>query len=262
MLMRSGNPWKAAMRNLRRPLAQVVVLRHGSTARNRGGVGRDQVRGHADVPMTEAGENEVRRTAELIVERMPQVSVIHTSDMGRAVRSAEILQAEEVYFRNRGAPTIVSTSQLRSWDMGAAMEGRVTTPEVVEQIREWVREDTVVPAGGESFRAFVGRVLGYVGPLFDAAQAEGLVLAIVGHGRTTQVIDLWVGAGCDEVCMRRDFAEMLAEEPDTVPPGGAIRYRWDGLGWDGSVIPTGAPSDGMLAARGEMVRKPDGVIVS
>lgn len=256
---------------LRRPLAQVVVVRHGSTERNRGGVGLDAVRGHEDVPMTDEGRFEVGVTAGILAD--VRFERIYSSDLQRAMETAEIVADEQKegvrvlgspsIRRTVGYPEIVAVTALRSWDMGAAMEGKVTTPDVVEQIREWVRQDTVVPPGGESFRGFCSRVIGFVDGLFEQAKRERSLIAVVGHGRTAQVIDLWVAAGCDEECMHRDFAELLAEEPDFVPPGGAIRYKWDGLGWLGIVVPTGAASIGTQAAGGDyQSTKQDGVIVS
>jgi broad specificity phosphatase PhoE len=247
MVMRTRNPLMRAIQALAPAKATVFVIRHGSTDRNRGGVGMDQVRGHADIPMTEGGEREVRVTAYILAAE--RIGVIHCSDLDRASRTSEILSDENV-----GYPAILPTPLLRSWDMGGGMEGKVTTPDVVAQIREWVRDDTVVPAGGESFRAFANRLLGYVGPLFAQAARDGNTVAVVAHGRCAQVIDFWVAAGCDEECMHRDFAEYLAEEPDTVPPGGGIRYKHDGIGWEGQVIPTGEPSLGTQIAAGAYIR--------
>jgi broad specificity phosphatase PhoE len=244
---RTQNPLMRQIAALAPARGTVFVLRHGSTDRNRGGVGMDQVRGHSDIPMTEAGEREVQVVAWGIAGE--KIAVIHSSDLQRATKTAEILSDENV-----GYPPIVAVADLRSWDMGASMEGKVTTPEVVEQIRAWVREDTTVPPGGESFRSFASRLLGYAGKVFEQAASDGLTAAIVAHGRSVQVIDFWVAAGCDEECMHRDFAEWLAEEPDTVPPGGGIRYKMDGLGWVGQVIPTGQPSIGTMIAGGAKVR--------
>jgi broad specificity phosphatase PhoE len=247
IVRRTQNPLMRQIAALAPARGTVFVLRHGSTDRNRGGVGQDQVRGHADIPMTPAGEREVQVTAWGIAGE--KISVIHSSDLQRATRTAEILSDENV-----GYPPVRAVAELRSWDMGASMEGRVTTPDVVEQIRAWVREDTAVPPGGESFRAFASRLLSYVGTVFAQAASDGLKVAIVAHGRSVQVIDFWVAAGCDEECMHREFAEWLAEEPDTVPPGGGIRYKLDGYGWVGQVIPTGQPSIGTMIAGGAKVR--------
>jgi broad specificity phosphatase PhoE len=207
----------------------------------------DQIRGHEDVPMTPGGEQEVCLTAWQIgkigIER------VYASDLSRASRSAEIISEENV-----GYPEIVLTPALRSWDMGPGMEGKVTTPDVIEIIENWVRDDRVVPPGGESFRAYCSRVIDFVGPVFDAAVAHGETVAIMAHGRVVQIIDFWCAAGCDEECMHREFAEYLTEEPDIVPPGGGIHYKYDGLGWIGVVINSRVPSLGTQIAAGSYVR--------
>lgn len=247
IVRRTRNPWKRAMMALRPTRGTVFVLRHGSTDRNRGGVGFDQIRGHADVPMTEAGEREVIVTAYQISDRA--IEIIHTSDLQRAVRSAELLSDENV-----GYPPIAATPALRSWDMGPSMEGKVTTPDVIEQIEAWVENDTVVPPGGESFKAYVSRIIAFVAPIFDEAVRNNRIVAIVAHGRVVQIIDFWAAAGCDEECMRSEFEDYLLEEPDTVPPGGGIHYRHDGLGWIGLVIGSDEPSVGTQIAAGSYVR--------
>lgn len=247
IVQRSRNPLMRARAALRSTYGTVFVLRHGSTDRNRGGVGEDLIRGHSDLPLTEAGESEVLVTARIIAA--DKIRRIYSSDMVRAVRSAEIISDE-----NDGYPNIDESAALRSWDMGPSMEGQVTTPDVVGRIRDWVVADSTVPPGGESFRAFASRLLGYVGPIFAETLEHGDTCAIMAHGRCCQVIDFWVAAGCDENCMHREFSEYLAEEPDTVPPGGGLRFKNDGIGWLGVVINTGVPSLGTQIAAGSHVR--------
>jgi broad specificity phosphatase PhoE len=232
------------------------VMRHGSTSHNLGGVGFDKVRGHADIPMTAGGRQEVAATARLLADE--RFEIIYSSDLGRAAASARILAAEQW-----DPVPIEESAVLRSWNMGDAMEGVVTSPDVVALITRWVEQDTIVPPGGESFRSYCGRLLDYVGPLFEEAERVGGRLAIVTHGRCVQVIDYWVAAGCDEACMRRDFADLLAQEPDTIPPGGAVRYRYDRFGWTGQIVPTGAPSPGTEAVTGSQVtERAGGPVVS
>jgi broad specificity phosphatase PhoE len=252
---RSRNPWMRAMMALHRGDSCVVVVRHGSTTHNLGGVGFDRVRGHADIPMTAGGRQEVQATArELAVEKF---EAIYSSDLKRAVVSARIIAAEQWE-----RPAIEESPMLRSWDMGAAMEGLVTSPDTIERITGWVVNDTTVPPGGESFRAYCSRLIDYVTPIFREAEEVGKVCAIVTHGRCVQVIDYWVASGCDEACMHRDFADLLAQEPDTIPPGGAVRYRYDRYGWHGVIVPTGAPSPGTEAMSGGMVHKQGAPVAS
>ncbi len=232
---------------LRGSQGTVFVIRHGSTDRNRGGVGQDQVRGHSDIPMTEGGESEVFLTARII--SADAIEIIHASDLKRTMRTAEIVSEENVSY-----PDVEPTPALRSWDMGASMEGKVTTPDVVAQIRAWVADDRVVPPGGESFRGFATRLIGYAEKVFADALEHGATVCIVAHGRCAQVIDFWCAAGCDEECMHREFAEYLAEEPDTVPPGGGIHYKHDGLGWVGQIIGSREASLGTQIAAGSYVR--------
>jgi probable phosphoglycerate mutase len=247
IVRRTRNPWKRAMMALAPSRGTVFVLRHGSTDRNRGGVGQDMIRGHADIPMTEGGEREVLITAYQIADR--KIEVIHSSDLQRATRTSALLSEENV-----GYPPVEPTRLLRSWDMGPNMEGKVTSPDVVEQIEEWVENDTVVPPGGESFRAYCSRIIAYVTPIFADVVANNRIVAIVTHGRVVQIVDFWIAAGCDEACMHEEFAEFLAEEPDTVPPGGGIHYKNDGLGWLGVVIGSEEPSVGTQVAAGSYVR--------
>lgn len=247
IIRRSKHPLMVAQSFLRSARGTVFVLRHGSTDHNRGGVGQDLIRGHCDVPMTEGGKAEVRITARILSGE--PIEYIYTSDLGRAVLSAGIISEE-----NFLQPDIAESVELRSWDMGPTMEGMVTTPEVVTRIVGFVKSDGSVPPGGESFKAFVSRLLGFVGPVFDDTLEHGGMCAIMAHGRCGQVIDLWVAAGCDEACMHAEFSDYLADEPDTVPPGGGVRFKHDGIGWVGQVINTGEASLGTRIAVGARVR--------
>jgi broad specificity phosphatase PhoE len=196
--------------------------------------------------MTAGGMAEVETTARIVADE--RIKIIYASDLGRTMNSAAIISDENV-----GYPPIVPARQLRSWDMGAAMEGKVTTPEVIALIVSWVLNDTVVPPGGESFRSYAKRVIDFVSPIFGDAVGSGEMCAIMTHGRTVQIIDFWIAAGCDEECMHREFKEFLADEPDIVPPGGGIRYKHDGLGWLGIIVPTGEVSLGTAAASGAVI---------
>lgn len=223
---------------VRKPV--IYVIRHGSTAHNRGGVGKDRIRGHADVPMTNKGIFEVQRAADALAA-LP-IAHIYTSDLERAAKTAEIVARKQVE-----RPSVTATKKLRSWDLGPEMEGSLTTPAVVQRIKDLVAHRTRVPPGGESFDQYVERLIGYVKPIFDRIADKGGEIALVCHGRVCQVIDLWAQSGCDADCMHREYAEHLADEPDTVPPGGVVKFarlkgKWRGENVAGT---TGKVADAM-----------------
>jgi len=92
----------------------------------------------------------------------------------------------------------------------------------VDKIKDLVENDDEVPKGGESFNAFVQRVVDCAEKIFDGAKGE---TAIVTHGRCVQIIALWIAANCDLDCMREEYAEELASEPDSISPGGYLELK-------------------------------------
>jgi broad specificity phosphatase PhoE len=224
----------------------VYVVRHGSTVENRGGPGKDKLRGHTDIPMDAKGVREVRESADLLAHVV--IPVIHASDLRRAVKTAEIVASKQII-----RPIIFTTARLRTWDLGQALEGQLTTPAVLNKVKNYIRHDTLVPPGGESFTKFVARILDAISQLFERVEDRGGICCICTHGRTAQVLDLWIAAGCDEACMRRDFKDLLAGEPDVLHPGGVARYRFDGKKWIGVEIPEEIKTPGSRAVSGHAI---------
>ena len=69
--------------------ASVYLVRHGSTTMNRGGAGKDLIRGWKDVPLSKDGIEQAGRLAEDLADC--DFKVIHTSDLLRAAHTADIL---------------------------------------------------------------------------------------------------------------------------------------------------------------------------
>jgi probable phosphoglycerate mutase len=207
----------------------VYVFRHGSTAENRGGPGKDLLRGHTDIPMSAKGVREVAKTADVVAHVV--IPILYCSDLRRAVKTAEIISSKQIE-----RPTVYHTERLRTWDLGDQLEGQLTTPRVLNRVKNYIRHDDEVPPGGEAFGAYVKRIVAEIGRLFERTQQRGGIIGIVSHGRTAQVLDLWVAARCDEACMKRDYRELLADEPSTLQPGGAARYCFQRGRWRGEEI--------------------------
>lgn len=208
--------------------ATIWIARHGATDHNCGGPGKDRVRAGADIPMTDAGRAAVEKTAEFLSDK--PISLIYASSLSRALETAKIIAAVQ-----EEPPKIIPSKELETWKLGPRFEGVLTTPAVIGNIKKLVENDTTVPPGGESFRAFIKRLLGFIEPIFDDVAKDGGEIAIVAHGRVVDVIDIWIKAGCDEECMRRDYAYDLADEPDAIPPAGVMRYEFEDGKWSGKV---------------------------
>src|SRR5262245_16911070 len=66
---------------------RLLLVRHGETVWNQG----NRWQGQADVPLSESGRIQARRLAERLLAEGRQVRAIYTSDLSRAVHTAEIL---------------------------------------------------------------------------------------------------------------------------------------------------------------------------
>ena len=154
----------------------VYLVRHGSTVMNRGGAGKDLIRGWADVKLSREGVEQAERVAEDLEDC--DFKIIHTSDLQRAEKTADAIQ------RKTGGD-VEPSEELRSWNLGPKFEGKLTNAKIIDQIKDLVENDDETPDGGESFNDFVDRVINCAQPIFDDARGE---TAIVTHGRCVQII--------------------------------------------------------------------------
>jgi broad specificity phosphatase PhoE len=191
----------------------IYLVRHGSTTMNRGGAGKDLIRGWADVPLSKEGIEQAHRIAVDLEDCA--FKLIRTSDLIRAEKTADIIA-------DATGAEVESLPELRSWNLGPKFEGKLTNAKIVDEIKDLVENDDKTPEGGESFNDFVQRVIDCAMPIFEDAKGE---TAIVTHGRCVQIISLWIAADCDLDCMRREYATELASEPDSISPGGYLELK-------------------------------------
>jgi alpha-ribazole phosphatase len=191
----------------------VFLVRHGSTTMNRGGAGKDLIRGWADVPLSKLGIEQAHRIAVDLEDCT--FKIIRTSDLIRAEKTADIIA-------DVTGGEVESLEALRSWNLGPKFEGKLTNKTIIDEIKRLVEKDDETPEGGESFNDFVQRIINCALPIFEDAKGE---TAIVTHGRCVQIISLWIAADCDLDCMRREYATELASEPDSISPGGYLELK-------------------------------------
>jgi probable phosphoglycerate mutase len=149
---------------------RLVVVRHGETHWNVA----SRVQGHADSPLTAAGEAQAAAiAARLATERFDGLV---SSDLGRALATARAIAG-------RTGHEIVADARLRERNYGVAEgltygEIGVHYPEVFSRVRD-TDPDYVVP-GGESRRQLFERVRDAFESL--AREHEGTRVAVVCHG--------------------------------------------------------------------------------
>ena len=191
-----------------------TVVRHGETVANLNKV----IQGQSDVPLSPAGEKQ----AELLAQRWRRrrFDAVYTSDLSRAVRTAELI-----------APgmTPVRTPDLREMDLGAWVGH--TTDEVAELYpEEWraFRSCSIDcrATDGESRRELLARITRF----FRAAAVrhEGQSVLVVTHGGALRAFFLMLMGGS---------LNPSALLPSTGNTGiSTVRYdaatdRWRLIGW-------------------------------
>jgi glucosyl-3-phosphoglycerate phosphatase len=154
--------------------SDLIILRHAQTLSNAGG----SWHGENDEGLSAAGRAEAMEAAERLRSTLAgRVAVVLSSDLRRAVESAEILA------RAAGVTTIEREPMLRERDMG---EWRGRSPEEVEvrwpgRLSQWVAGAIGGPPGGETDAEVASRAREALLARWGRKPVRGLML-VVTHG--------------------------------------------------------------------------------
>ncbi len=148
----------------------VIITRHGETEWNR----QWRHQGHLDSPLTSLGIFQ----AQALAERLKGLSIraIYSSDLGRAMRTAEIL-ATALFLEVQTEPDLRETSLGISQGL-TREEFQVEYPLLHEQFLK--RDPDFALPGGESPRQFQHRTIASLQAI--AARHPGQTVLIVCHG--------------------------------------------------------------------------------
>jgi broad specificity phosphatase PhoE len=137
---------------------EIVYETHSASVDNERGVAT----GWRDGELSETGRAQARELGER--RREDGIAVVYSSDLGRAVETAEIA------FSGTGIP-IRRDARLRECDYGEL------TGMPSERLREEVPQRVEIPyPGGESYRDVVERVRGFLGDLLPEHEGERVLL--------------------------------------------------------------------------------------
>jgi probable phosphoglycerate mutase len=161
-------------------MTELILIRHGETDWNR----ELRFQGQLDVPLNATGLEQARRVAERLAQE--SMAQLVSSDLQRALQTAQAV-AGRLQPRLQLDPVL--NAALREQHFGI-VEG-LSVPEVKVQHAEvwaqWLQFDEAFSfAGGESTRAFHGRVLAAVRAL--AQEHEGQTLVVVTHGGVLDMV--------------------------------------------------------------------------
>jgi len=152
---------------------RLLIVRHGESEWNREG----RWQGWEDIALTPAGEAQARARAASLQGAGLRFAAVHTSDLARAARTAELL-AEAL-----GAPTPRADPALRE-RFGGEWQGRNREEIIARWPREreaWRRGELAAPPGGETDVEVLDRVHDALVRI-DATSAPGRVLIVSHHG--------------------------------------------------------------------------------
>lgn len=152
------------------PSTELIIVRHGETEWNLDG----RMQGHADSNLTPRGFRQAEAVAARLVQE--RIDAIHSSDLGRAIRMAEVLG------RAKGV-TVIPDARLRERNMGI-FQG-LTVEEMsrrfpVEYDRFASRQVDYVIPDGESMRQCHDRVITGLQSIAD--RYPGCRVVVVTHG--------------------------------------------------------------------------------
>lgn len=162
-------------------MKRFLLVRHGETSWNR----ENRIQGWAQVSLNEAGRRQGRALATHLAEAAPDVGLIVSSDLPRAVETVEILQ-EATY---PDVPVTVDAGW-RERDFGV-FQGH-HSKRFFEQYPEYAvhRQGRAAaartPEKGESYLTFRDRVLDQWQTLTEEVTAEEVLLVV--HGGVIRVV--------------------------------------------------------------------------
>ena len=172
---------------------KLVLLRHGQSQWNL----ENRFTGWKNVPLTEKGEAEAKKTGELIRKHNISIDRVFSSVLERANRTAEIAikKAELNNLLENNKIIMTCSEKLNERDYGdlVGLNKQETADKFgKDQVHIWRRSYDTPPPNGESLKDVVERVAPYfkenIKPLLD--KGENILIAAHGNSLRAMMIEL------------------------------------------------------------------------
>lgn len=194
-------------------MGDLVIVRHGTTAWDRGGEGKDKIAGHSPIPLNATGRDEARTLGH----KIGSVSHIVTSDLPRAQETARLIA-----HAHDGA-AVTSDRRLRALHVGRYV-GRVTDDATTKEIAGYARTPDKAIPGGETFGRYSTRITDGVGDALRHVHDGPGHTVVVTHGSAATLIAHHLQHGGHDIAA-------IAGRPAMIEPGGFIRMTKGKGGW-------------------------------
>ena len=172
---------------------KLILLRHGQSQWNL----ENRFTGWKNVPLTEKGEAEAKKTGELIRKNNISIDRVFSSVLERANRTAEIAikKAELNNLLENNKIIMTCSEKLNERDYGdlVGLNKQETADKFgKDQVHIWRRSYDTAPPNGESLKDVVERVSPYfkenIKPLSD--KGENILIAAHGNSLRAMMIEL------------------------------------------------------------------------
>ena len=191
-------------------MARLILVRHGQSVWN----ASNRFTGWTDVGLSEQGVEEAKDAGRQLSEI--QIDVVHTSDLVRAQRTAEIIM------RHNEASEDVPTKY--DWRLNerhyGALQGlnKAETAEQhgAEQVRIWRRSFDVAPPDGESLEMTAERTIPYFTEEIVPDLVSGKNVLVSAHGNSLRSIVMHIDGISPE--------DIVSLE---IPTGDPIHYSYE-----------------------------------
>ncbi|XP_042974362.1 phosphoglycerate mutase-like protein 4 isoform X3 [Carya illinoinensis] len=153
--------------------AEIIVVRHGETDWNADG----RIQGHLDVELNDTGRQQAATVADRL-SREPSISVVYSSDLKRALETAQIIAA------GCGAQEVIKEPDLWERHLGdlqglVLREAAKLSPKAYQAFLNQ-RTDQEIPGGGESLDQLYERCTSSLERIGKKHRGERVI--VVTHG--------------------------------------------------------------------------------
>lgn len=181
-------------------MPRLALVRHGQSLWN----AQNRFTGWVDVPLTAQGEDEARRAGERLRDSAIPWSVVYTSRLTRAIRTAEI--AMDVAGIDVPVVRDEALNERHYGDLQGLDKARTAEEFGEEQVRIWRRSYDVPPPNGESLADTAARTLPFFRRAVLGDVRSGGDVLVFAHGNSNRSIAMELDGLDEEAVLALELA--------------------------------------------------------